>query len=856
MGCFFSLISTAVAILVSSSAYATTQGVYENRNDRYRSGTNSQETILNTSNVNQQSFGKLFSASVDGQVYAQPLYVANVTVPSAGGSHNLLLVATMADTVFAFDADTGAQIWKRDYKSATVVAMPNVEVLGGGINGNIDESTPFGVLGTPTIDPLTGIMYFVAFTKEWINGTNGAPSYFQRLRAINIATGQDVTGSGAAITASVNNGAGGSVVFNPQIQLQRPGLTIANGQVVVCWGSYQDSGNWNGWVMTFDKTTLKQTGAFATSPTALGAGIWTSGRAPAVLANGDAVVFSGNSKNTTGGGYDGKLNFSESILQLRPSASGLSLINAWTPQNWSTLDQSDLDLGAAGPVIIPVASGQSSEFIAGGGKDGAIYTVNVQTQPFGLLGSPTSYLNIGYDQRDGLIFWDRRASGGALQMYSAAPSQYITGWTWTGSDFNRTPSVTSAIVPGSYPGGTMSLSSNGAVSGTGILWSVSSDAGDTELDMRSGVLRAFDADTLQPLWDSITYSTDDIGLFSKFTPPTIANGKVYVASFSGQVSAFGLLPTPRSANANVQYVKLVSRLDPTLVMEVAGASQANQSRIQLGRDAGWGRQRWVMVQSANGVGFFSALNQEMALDVVWGIASSGQPVDLWGSNSTKAQFWTLSQNAAGYTQIISAAGRNLALGVGNGAGTDGSPLGIWSLNGTAAQDWLIIREPDGGLKECSPNVIIKSHATGTLLTLTNGAGASIATRSSSADQVFVMSTNLNGSYSFYSAASGLFLGVAGAGTSQSASVGGFSGSIPNGNPTQNWFVNWPNDPNGRSDYMQFVPSSSNQLDMDVQYGGNSDGTPVWLWGINGTWPQDWAILDAITGQQCRFRTPF
>ena len=310
---------------------------------------------------------------------------------------------------------------------------------------------------------------------------------------------------------------------------------------------------------------------FATSRTARGGAIWGAGRAPAVLANGDIVVFSGNSIKTTGGGYDGILNFAESILELRPSASGLSLINAWTPQNWSTLDQSDLDLGSAGPAIIPTASGQSSEFIVGGGKDGTIYTVNVNTQPFGLSGSPSSYLNIGFDRRDGLIFWDKRGSGGQLQMYSAAPSQYISMWMWARSNFNFTPSLTSSIVPGSYPGGMASLSSNGAASGTGILWSVSSDAGDTESDMRSGVLRAFDAESLLPLWDSITYRDDDIGLFSKSTPPTIANGKVYVASFSKQVSAYGLLPVPRPPIAAGHYVKLVSRLDPTLVLEVAGA---------------------------------------------------------------------------------------------------------------------------------------------------------------------------------------------------------------------------------------------------------------------------------------------
>lgn len=841
---YFSLISIA---------HAATSGIFETRNDRFQSGANLQETILNVSNVNNDTFGKLFDAPVDGLIYAQPLYVANVMIPSLGSTHNLLLVVTMADTVFAFDADTGAQIWKRDYKSATVAAVPLPDILGGTPNyGDIDASSTVGIQGTPVIDPSTNTMYFVTRTKET---TNTVTTYAQRLRALNIATGQDLAGSGAVITASVSNGAGGVVTFNPLIQMQRPGLVITNGQIVVCWGAHEDNAAYHGWVITFNKSTLTQTGAFVTEKTALGGGVWQSGRAPGFLANGDIVVFTGNSLLGTGAGYDGQNNFGESILRLRPSASGISLINAFTAQNWASLDQQDLDFGSSGPVLLPIAAGQTAEYIVGGGKDGTIYTVNTQTVTSGLLGNPNSYLNVGADQRGGLIFWDKRASGGPLQIYSAAPNQTIGAWTWTGAAFNPTQSLTSSIVPGMYPGGILSLSANGATAGTGILWSLSSDAGDTEHNMRSGVLRAFNADTLQEIWNSITYSKDDAGLFAKFAPPTIANGKVYIASFSGRVSGYGLLATPNPPPTG--YVKLTSRLDPTLVLEVAGASQSNQSRIQVGRDAGWGRQRWQMVTGANGTQFISAMNSKMVLDVVYAGQAAGTPVDLYVSNGTKAQYWKLTQNGNGYTQIISAT-NNLALDVQLASTTDGTLLQTWTINGTAAQDWIIEAEPDGGIPECfTPNVVIESRATGKLLTFPNGATlgttAVIATPSATANQTFIMSTNLDGSYSFQSNTNSLFLDVLWAGTTEETPVDSYQG---NGTNAQRWDVNWPTSPNGNNGYMQLVPLSSSGLTLDVQWAGQADGTPLQLWDVNGTFAQDWMIYDATTGLDCRFRTPY
>jgi hypothetical protein len=473
-----------------------------------------------------------------------------------------------------------------------------------------------------------------------------------------------------------------------------------------------------------------------------------------------------------------------------------------------------------------------------------------------LLDDPSAYLNVGLDQRGGLAFWDKRSAGGPLQMDSAAPSQLISMWTWAGTDFNHTATLGSGIVPGAYPGAILTLSANGAAAGSGVLWAVSSDAGSADHNMRSGVLRAFDADTLALLWDSITFSKDDIGLFSKFTPVTVANGKVYAASFSKKVVAYGLLQTPNPSAATAAYVKVISRVDPTLVLEVAGASPFNLSRVQIGRDAGWGRQRWKMITGSNGTQFFSALDPNMALDVVGAGTAPSTPVNLYASNGTPAQFWNLTQSAGGYSRIISVA-NNLALDVPGAQATDGNGLQTFTTNGTVAQDWMIVNEPDAGVQECSPNIVIQARATGKLVTLpagaASGAGAVIATQSATADQTFVMSTNLDGSYSFRSKASGLFLDVMGAGTSAGTIVWGYAG---NGTNAQKWDVNWPDSPNGNNGFMQLLPLSSPGLTLDVQWAGSADGTPLQVWNINGTFAQDWAIFDAASGMRCNFRTPF
>ena len=876
-----SLTGATLAAIIAWPVSAAINGVYQRGYDRYQSGANLNETILNTSNVNFQQFGKLFSMPVDGLVFAQPLYVSNVTVPGNASPINLLLVATMEDSVYAFNADTGAQIWKHDFKTATVFAMPIADALQGLANyGDIDASSDVGIQGTPVINPSSNTIYFVTRTKEY--ATNGSYAYYQRFRALNIVTGQELSGSGQAITATDPSS---GITFSSQIQMQRPALVISNGQVVACWGSHEDNAYYHGWIITFDSQTLQQTGSFAITTTAGGGSVWQGGRPPSLLPNGDIIVLTANtSPDSPTAGFDGVSNFAESMLQLTPSAHGLTLVHYFTPSNWAALDAGDIDFGSTGPITIPNANNNQANTwaIAGEGKDGNVYVENYPGAVSGLMSSSQTMLNIGLDPRGGFVYWDKRPIGGTLRAYSATPGQTIQAWDWNGvNNFNLTPALDSGVTLGGYPGGIFALSANGTTAGSGILWSLSSTQASAEHNLRGGALRAYNADTLSPLWDSITYSSDDLGYFAKFNPPTVANGKVYVPSFSKTISAYGLIAPNRPLPTFANYVKIVSRVDPSQVLEVAGASQSPLSRIQLGQDAGWSRQRWRLVIGNGGKIYIqSALNPNMVLDPVAATAYGQNPgvsVALNTASTATTQQWAPVQHGNYYVIVAGATGNALTLP--GGLAFDSAALQTSPANGSTAQDWMVVPEPDAGLSECSPHVIIKSRASGNLLTFppgaTNNTLAVVAQPYlGTLDQVFNINTNLDGSYTFTSATSGLTLNVSSVVVPGGAEV---VSNQSNGSSAQHWYIDGQtyttsgvqsnSGPNPNNGYFQMVSVWGQQLFnpswllpspialpvLDVYLDGMTNGTPLDAITPNNAFSQDWAIYDALTNQLCRFR---
>jgi hypothetical protein len=273
------LICLGVAVLFSNAALAF--DMLTHHNDVLRTGSNTSETILNQSNVTVSQFGKLYSRTVNGLIYAQPLYVSNLSI--GGGVHNVVFVATMRNTIYAFDADSSTQAAYWTKSLGTYV--PKTEIYSNGDNNMYPD---IGIVSTPAIDKSTNTMYVVAMIKE---GTN---SYAHRLHALDISTGNEKFGGPVVISATR---------FNSFRQGQRPALLLANGSVYIGFASFGDLSPYWGFEMRYDATTLAQQAVLNVNPantTGLGAGIWQGGCGPAVDASGNVFLVTGNCNSTAG----------------------------------------------------------------------------------------------------------------------------------------------------------------------------------------------------------------------------------------------------------------------------------------------------------------------------------------------------------------------------------------------------------------------------------------------------------------------------------------------------------------------------------------------------------------------------
>ncbi|MFL6350524.1 MAG: RICIN domain-containing protein [Bryobacteraceae bacterium] len=517
-----SILAALLSLPASSQVSVLTQ-----HNDNLRSGVNSSETLLTTANVNAQSFGKLFTAKVDGYIFAQPLYVPGLSI--AGASHNVVFVATAADSVFAFDADNGALLWTRNYGTpvpSSVIQTENILV-------------EVGIISTPVIDPSTGTMYVV--TKTYENSTQ-----IFRLHALDITTGAEKSGGPVQISASVNgtgsgNDGAGHVLFQAAKENQRPAVTLVNGVVYLAFAAHEDYPPYHGWVLGYSASTLQQLYVFNDTPNGSNGGIWQSGQGLLVDANNNLYFMVGNGTADVQNGGSG---YGEGFVKL---SSTLNPLDYFIPNNFDALNAADADVSAGGPVWIG-----GTTYIAGEGKQGLMYVVDTANmghynasrdsipQEFtagpGLWGSPVFWNN---PNNPSLYVWNR---GDTLKAFS-----FSNGF------FQTTPSSqSSASLPGGHTSGALALSSNGNAPGTGILWA-SVPLQDPDHSTANGQLFAFDATNLnRVLWDSRqNIARDDIGNCAKYVPPTIANGKVYMATHSGVLAVYGLLSSPPSNSSTI-----------------------------------------------------------------------------------------------------------------------------------------------------------------------------------------------------------------------------------------------------------------------------------------------------------------
>ena len=544
---FWSALALLVCVLVPGLVAQTPTPVTVPtwRYDLTHSGENTRETALTTSNVNVNSFGKLFALPVDGTVYAQPLYVPGLTM-NDGQVHNVLFVATENDSIYAFDADTngGANanpIWKISLLDTAHGAGAGATAVPWGDTGSPDVAPTIGITGTPAIDPATNTMYVVAATKE-----NGA--YFSRLHAINILTGAEGQNSPVAITATVagtgNGSSGGLLTFSQLWENQRSALDFYNGYVYIAFASHGDYGPWHGWLFAYNATTLQQSAAMCTSPNGVGAGVWASGAGMPIdddVPGGRMFFDTGNGDNDANLPLSQSNEFGESIVDLSLANGGLTPTDEFTTFNAVDLTTHDKDMGSGGILMVPDQQGEHPHILVQAGKEGRIVVLD-RDNLGGYAPGGTSNTNALQDILGEIggcwctpAYWNSKIY---IWPRNDTPKVFdLDDGVLTGE-----PSSVSTITS-AKPSPTFSVSSNGDQQG--IAWAVRSDQFSTHGPL---VLYAWDANDLtNTIYESDSNATRDSGgPAARYSIPMVTNGKVYVAA-DGEVDVYGLLVPEQNA---------------------------------------------------------------------------------------------------------------------------------------------------------------------------------------------------------------------------------------------------------------------------------------------------------------------
>ncbi len=526
--CIFGLF---LAATLDCAALAT--DILTSRGDNARTGLNSTETILNPTNVTSLSFGLVFNKPVDGQVYAQPLYVSKQSISGQSATPNVVIVATEHGSIYAFDADTGTQYWKTSLLPAgeSPVQSNDPNISCGDIRPEL------GITATPVIDRQAGpngTLFVVALS------TNGA-NYYNRLHAVDLSSGQDLRPP-IVISPLPVNGTGPATSFVATKQRGRPGLLLLHGIIYTAWGSYCDNAPYSGWIIAYNESDLSQASVLNTNPNGSppsrhlpdgsGNGIWQDGNGPAADLDGTIYVATGNGPFDTNltNGFPTNNDFGDSVLKL--SSPSLSIADYFTPFNEFAEASADVDLGSGGPVVLPdiVDSNHTvHHLLFSAGKDSNVYLLDRD--------------NLGHfnpnGQNNSQIYQEL---AGDLPTGTFSSAAYFNGSIYCGSrdhalrqfqfnsqaKLNSRPASTTATHFG-YPGTKATISSDG--NSNGIVWACASH-------FSRAVLHAYDATNLKiELYSSFNVN---IGGAIKFVAPTVCNGKVYVGT-SSSIAAFGLL---------------------------------------------------------------------------------------------------------------------------------------------------------------------------------------------------------------------------------------------------------------------------------------------------------------------------
>ncbi len=543
---------TAAILLIflfcGSTAYAQTSVLTEH-NDISRSGANTNETILNPSNVNTSSFGKLFSQLVDGYVFAQPLYVPGVTMGSgtaqAGTTHNVVFVATENDSVYAFDADTNtgantSPLWHITLLDAAHGAPAGATAVPSSDLSNTVMGPEIGITGTPVIDTVSKTLYVIGETKE--SGT-----YVYRLHALDITTGSEKLSFNSPVTlvASVpGNGSGsvaGSLSFDPKWHNQRAGLLLLNGMVYAAFGSENENGPWHGWILAYNASTLQQTSAFCATPNATGSGIWMGGSGlaadvvdPLNHPYGRMFVPTGNGTYDATTPYTNSMDYGDDHLRLDLTNGVLTMQDSFTPFNQANLDLNDTDTGSGGILILPDQStGGHTHLLVQVGKDGRIFLVDRDSMGGYCSTCTTVDTNIVQELPAAIPqgLWGMPAYWNG-NLYFWGQEDHLKAFSFANGRLSSNPTSTSTETI-DFEGSTPAISSQGNTNG--IVWNI-------DFSTAHFVLMAHDAlNVATTLYSTTQNPSRDSGSNGvTFSVPTIINGKVY-AGDQYQVNVYGLL---------------------------------------------------------------------------------------------------------------------------------------------------------------------------------------------------------------------------------------------------------------------------------------------------------------------------
>ncbi len=661
-----------LAIFVGSTKCQAQTDVLTWHNDVARTGQNLSESILTPVNVNYKNFGLLTNVLVDGKVDAQPLYVSALTLPALG-THNVLYIATEHDSVYAVDADSGKLLWQK-------TLLPSGETTSDARNCN--QILPeIGITATPVIDRTAGpngAIYLVAMSKS------SSRNYFQRLHALDLTTGAELFNGPINVQATYpGNGDGsinGTVSFNAQQYKDRPALLLLNGTIFTAFGSHCDGRPYGGWLMAWDEHTLAQTSAIDFVPNGGQAAPWNAGAGPAADAEGNIYISLGNGTFDTAlneEGFPNLADYGNALVKLSYTGKKLTVVDYWTMYNSTAESGADDDLGSGGVMLLPDqldANGIARHLAIAAGKDSNLYVANRD--------------NLGhYDAtEDGTIY---QQLTGALPGGVWSVPAYFNGRVYYGSVYSvmRSFEITAAklaAAPGqttattfTYPGAMPSISANGNTNG--IVW--------TGEDTSPAVLHAYDANNLNiELYnsDQAPNARDHFGNGNKFIVPTIANGKVYMAT-ANSVGIFGFLPQTTPLLADGHYT--TTNQSSKLLLDDPAASKKSGQVIWQYRTDGETEQLWFL--SFNGQGYYTIQNvaSKLFLTDPNTPATPGGSLEQETADNLDSQLWSLTKSGTGY--VITNKLSGLVIDDLDSNPAYGAHIGLSTATGGPNQTWTI-----------------------------------------------------------------------------------------------------------------------------------------------------------------------